>query len=177
MSSANDTPKPSGEGTPEWLLPSVICTAMMRVGTRMATVFDQHFSDMGITQAQFRTLLRIWETGGEEGIAPSALAEELLLERATVTVLTARLVERGLLARRPGVNRRTFCLVLTPAGRELMERVLPRAVGLADETLAGMAPAQLTAMLHALQRIEERVRTSSPGDERAGGDRGKDGER
>ena len=29
----------------------------MRVGTRMATGFDQHFAEFGIMQAQFRALL------------------------------------------------------------------------------------------------------------------------
>src|SRR4028118_1594151 len=94
-------------------LPSRICTALMRLGTRMATAFDQHFAAEGITQAQFRTLLAVWELGGEEGVAPSVLAEKLFLERATVTVLTTRLVERGWLERAAGENRRTFRLVLT----------------------------------------------------------------
>jgi len=137
----------------------MICTAMMRVGTRMATVFDQHFADLGITQAQFRTLLAVWEAGAEEGISPSALAEHLLLERATVTVLTARLVERGLLSRRAGENRRTFRLVLTEEGQAVLQRVLPRAVALANRTLAGPTLDELSQTWEMLRMIEERVRT------------------
>jgi DNA-binding MarR family transcriptional regulator len=140
------------------LLPSLICTAMMRVGTRMATMFDQHFAAMGITQAQFRTLLAIREAG-PEGLAPSVLAEQLMLERATVTVLTARLVERGLLQRGAGENRRTFRLTLLPAGEELLERVIPYAVTLADATLEGHSSEELEAIWRSLQAIEERVRT------------------
>jgi len=147
------------------LLPSMICTAMMRVGTRMATVFDQHFADLGITQAQFRTLLAVWEAGAEEGISPSALADHLLLERATVTVLAARLVERGLLSRQAGENRRTFRLALTEDGQALLQRVLPRAVALADRTLAGRTLEELSQTWEMLRLIEERVRAY--GDEEA----------
>ena len=62
-------------------LGSEVCTALMRIGTRMAAGFDQHFSRVGITQAQFRTLLAIHQEGGREGITPSALADHLLIER------------------------------------------------------------------------------------------------
>ena len=67
----------------------------------MATVFDQKFARFGLTQAQFRVLLAICEAG-RDGIAPSTLAAQLLIERATVSVLTTRLVERGWLARTAG---------------------------------------------------------------------------
>lgn len=140
------------------LLPSVICTAMMRLGTRMATMFDQHFVGMGISQAQFRTLLAIREAG-PDGVPPSLLADQLLLERATVTVLTSRLVEAGLLERKPGPNRRTFCLALTPAGNRCLDEVIPHAIALADAALSGHTAAELQAILRSLQMIEDRVRT------------------
>jgi DNA-binding MarR family transcriptional regulator len=98
-------------------LASWICTALMRIGTRMATGFDQHFATLGITQAQFRILLAVWEEGGEEGIAPSALADYLLIERGTVSVLTDRLVRGGWLFRKQGESRRTYRLMLTDAGQ------------------------------------------------------------
>ena len=69
------------------LLPSHLCTALMRIGTRLATVFDQRFSRFGLTQAQFRLLLAICEAG-DAGVTPSALADQLLIERAAVSVLT-----------------------------------------------------------------------------------------
>jgi DNA-binding MarR family transcriptional regulator len=125
------------------LLTSWVCTALMRIGTRMATGFDQHFAELGITQAQFRILLAVWEQGGVEGIAPSVLANHLLIERGTISILTNRMVERGWLVRKPGENRRTFRLTLTPKVRQLLDKVIPLAIELADHTLAGISPAQL----------------------------------
>ena len=138
-------------------LPAALCTALMRVGTRMATIFDQKFSRFGLTQAQFRVLLAVWEAG-EEGVTPSALADRLLIERGTVSVLTARLVERGWLARRPGENRRTFLLVLTEAGTARLQEVLPHAVALADETLTGFRREDLHGTLALLDQLEAHLR-------------------
>jgi DNA-binding MarR family transcriptional regulator len=142
-------------------LASRVCTALMRIGTRMATGFDQHFAPCGITQAQFRTLLAIWEQGDTEGITPSALAEHLLIERATVSVLTRRMVEQGWLARKPGENRRTFRLVLTKAGTQALQALIPRAVALANQTLSDMSHDQLRRMQASLELVEARLRASA----------------
>lgn len=139
------------------LLPSYLCTTLMRLGTRLATVFDQKFSRFELTQAQFRVLLAICDAG-EEGVTPSILANRLLIERAAVSVLTARLVERGWLARQPGKNRRTFLLVLTEAGRASLQEALPHAVALADETLAGFRREELRDTLALLDQLEAHLR-------------------
>jgi DNA-binding MarR family transcriptional regulator len=141
---------------------SWVCTALMRIGTRMATGFDQHFAKLGITQAQFRILLAIWEQGGAEGVAPSTLADYLLIERGSVSVLTNRMVERGWLSRQPGENRRTYRLALTRAGNQLLHKVIPRAVGLADHTLSGISRDQLRQMRANLELIEATLRDSTP---------------
>ncbi len=140
------------------LLPSHLCTALMRIGTRLAAGFDHHFAPHGVTQAQFRVLLAIWEQGGAEGITPSALADYLLIERATVSVLTSRMVGRGWLERVPGKNRRTFRLVLTGRGRQALEEVIPHAVALANHTLSGITAEDLSRMLGNLESVEARLR-------------------
>jgi DNA-binding MarR family transcriptional regulator len=142
-----------------------VCTALMRIGTRMATGFDQHFAGLGITQAQFRVLLAVWRQGGDEGIAPSVLADHLLIERGTVSVLTNRMVERGWLQRRPGENRRTYRLALTKTGGQVLQEVVPRAVALADHTLSGISLKQLRQMRTNLELIEARLRDYTPPEE------------
>ena len=146
----------------EELLTSWICTALMRIGTRMATGFDRHFNELGITQAQFRVLLAVWEQGGEEGIAPSVLADYLLIERGTVSVLTNRMVKNGWLSREPGENRRTYRLALTESGECILQEVMPLAISLADRTLSGISPEQLSQMRTNLDLIETRLRDYIP---------------
>lgn len=128
----------------------------------MATGFDQHFAELGITQAQFRILLAVWEKGGIEGIAPSVLASHLLIERGTISILTNRIVELGWLARNPGENRRTYRLTLTSTGRQLLDRVIPLAIELADQTLSGIPYTQLREMRANLELIESGLRGFTP---------------
>ncbi len=125
----------------------------------MATHFDQHFAD-GITQAQFRVLLAIGDAEAA-GIAPSALAENLLIERATISVLTNRLVERGFLLRLPGENRRTFNLALTEEGTRLLHQLIPAAITLADDTLRGVTAAEQREMQRLLAGIERHLREAT----------------
>lgn len=135
-----------------------VCTALMRIGTRMATGFDQHVAAAGITQAQFRILLAVWSQGEKEGIAPSALADHLFIERGTVSVLTKRMVEQGWLVRLPGENRRTHRLALTARGGKMLRRSVPDALALADQTLSGFTERQLRQMRRSLELIELRLR-------------------
>lgn len=136
-----------------------ICTAMMRIGTRMATGFDQNFAGLGITQAQFRLLLAVWSEGGNEGIAPSTLADHLLIERGTVSVLSSRMVKQGWLKRKAGENRRSHRLVITEAGGQALEKSAPLALALAETTLAGFSLQQLETMRASLELIESKLRS------------------
>ncbi len=126
----------------------------------MATHFDQHFAEAGITQAQFRVLLAVGDAEAS-GITPSALAEHLLIERATTSVLTTRLVERGLLLRLPGDNRRTFNLALTEEGAALLHQIVPAAVMLADDTLRGVTAAEQREGQKLLAEIERHLREAT----------------
>ena len=87
------------------------------------------------------------------------MAEHLLIERATVSVLTNRMVEQGWLARTPGANRRTFRLVLTDTGAQLLQALIPRAIALANQTLSDIPPDQLRQMSANLELVEARLRT------------------
>lgn len=144
------------------LLSSRLCLALMRVGTKIASGFDHHFSGLGLTQAQFRMLLAIWEEGGKTGITPSELADRLLIERASVSTLANVLVGRGWIARFPGENRRSHQLVLTAAGGEVLQSAIPSAVTLADYILSLLGRDELTTLHALLSSVEERLRTYDP---------------
>jgi DNA-binding MarR family transcriptional regulator len=137
---------------------AAVCTALMRVGSRMAVGFDKRFAELGITQAKFRTLLVVAEEAAGSGITPSDLADRLLIERASVSSLVKGLVERGLVARVPGENRRTYGVVLTAAGADLLEVLVPRAVELANQTMADVGEPELRLMHAGLERVESRLR-------------------
>ncbi|MBD3176591.1 MAG: MarR family transcriptional regulator [Armatimonadia bacterium] len=64
---------------------------------------------------------------GRDGLAPSEIAERAQVTRATVTGLIDGLEADGLVERRPSIDdRRRILVQLTPAGRRLMGRLLPK---------------------------------------------------
>lgn len=140
---------------------SRICLAMMRLGTRMASQFDAWFAEQGITQAQFRVLLAVWQLVGRDGsVTPSALADHLFIERPTVTVLIARLTERNLLERvARETDRRSYGLRLTPAGGEMLRATGPRATERGGYTLAPFTDDEQETLLVLLSRLEVHLRT------------------
>jgi DNA-binding MarR family transcriptional regulator len=140
-------------------LTSEICLALMRIGTRMAVEFDHQFADLGINQAQFRILIAVWSEGGRAGIQPSALADHLLIERGTVSVMTGRMIKLGWLERLPGPDRRSHLLRLTQAGGHMLERCAPRAIALGDDTLQSFPHRQLEGMHELLKTIETELRS------------------
>ncbi|MBB6050673.1 MarR family winged helix-turn-helix transcriptional regulator [Armatimonas rosea] len=139
-------------------LASRVCLALMRVGTRMAVGFDQHFAHFGITQAQFRLLIAVWNCGGTSGATSSALAEYLFLERATVSVMINRLLGEGLLAKLPGENRRSYKLTLTEKSGNLLRSLGPEATALADTTLSSFSAQELQQLEAHLKALEKRLR-------------------
>jgi DNA-binding MarR family transcriptional regulator len=139
-------------------LASRVCLALMRVGTRMAVGFDQHFAHFGITQAQFRLLIAVWNCGGSEGATPSALADYLFLERATVSVMINKLLGEGLLAKLPGENRRSYKLTLTEKSGKLLRSMGPDATALANTTLEAFSPTELYQLEAHLKALEQRLR-------------------
>jgi DNA-binding MarR family transcriptional regulator len=148
--------KPETVDDPE--LASRVCLALMRVGTRMAVGFDQRFAHFGITQAQFRLLIAVWNCGGNDGAPPSVLADYLFLERATVSVMVNRLLDEGMLAKLPGENRRSYKLTLTQKSGALLKGMGSEATALADTTLEAFTPEALRQLEQALADLEKRLR-------------------
>jgi DNA-binding MarR family transcriptional regulator len=136
----------------------MLCSALVRLGTRIATGFDQRFSALDISQAQYRIMLAIDQQDGSNGVTPSTLADQLLIERGTMSVLSNRLVEKGWLERTPGENRRSLRLGLTSKGRRVLEKVFPRSIELADQLLTDFSRKQLDLIQIFLHQVEVRLR-------------------
>ena len=99
-------------------------TTFLRLGTRLATVFDRQFSASGIDQLLFRALLAIseLESIADVGADPSRLADYLLLDLAVAMALIHRLIALGALE--PDTNR----LRLTPQGQGTLAEMMPSVI-------------------------------------------------
>ncbi len=137
-----------------------ICLALMRVGTRLASGFDAGFASHGLTQGQFRLLIAVANCEGSTGATPSALADYLFVERATVSVLIKRPLAKRLLVRRRGTDARSYRVSLTPAGWEALKAIKPHATASAATALAGIPTRELEALEKQLAAVEASLRAA-----------------
>jgi len=90
------------------------------------------FSDAGaqaqeITSQQHQALLAIRSHDGEDPISIGELAASLMIKNHSAVGLIARLVERGLVSRRPSPDdRRRVLLTLEPEGVRILDAICER---------------------------------------------------
>jgi DNA-binding MarR family transcriptional regulator len=115
----------------------------------------------GITLPQFDLLAQLLRHEREqdevgEGMTPTALTRRLLVTGGNVTVIVAGLTRDGLVERRRGVkDRRTVHLRLTPRGRALVERELPRHRSAVAALLSSVPERQLERLRELLGRVND----------------------
>ena len=104
-----------------------------RFVSRLVLVTDRlrqirkHFGwRIGLSGPQYVLLITVAYLQGTKGITVSALARDLRVTSAFVTSESRRLVQRGLLAKRPNPeDSRSTLLVLTAAGRKSIDALVP----------------------------------------------------
>jgi DNA-binding MarR family transcriptional regulator len=110
-------------------------------------------ADLELTQKQTATL---WLINANPGVAQVSVASALGMDRATMMSITDRLEERGLVIRkRSTVDRRRQELYLTPAGISRLRKVKSRIDEHEARVKALFKPAELSALLAALQKFQE----------------------
>lgn len=99
----------------------------------------ERLAPFGVTPAQYALLRTLWEHDGQSG---AALCAQLRLDSASVTGLIDRLVQLGLVERRPDpADRRVSLVVLTSRGCELQEPLQASIAALNAELDATLSPA------------------------------------
>jgi DNA-binding MarR family transcriptional regulator len=106
----------------------------------------------GLTPSQLSTLSCVGKTG------PVRLGDLAAAERiapSTLTRLVSVLEDRGYLLRQPAPDdARAFLVTVTPAGREVLERIREEATSLLADILTTLPPEQLVALDAALPALE-----------------------
>ena len=111
----------------------------------------------GVTLQQFN-VLRVLVEAGEAGL-PTLVVADRLLERAPgVTRLMDRLERRGLVVRARGTDRRQVICAASPTGVALVAETLPGVAQVEESIVACLNPNELGALLHFLNRVENRLK-------------------
>jgi MarR family transcriptional regulator, transcriptional regulator for hemolysin len=125
---------------------------------------DGRAKTRGTTRAQWIVLFRLRQ---QEGLSQVDLADVLELQPISLVRLLDRLVEHGLLERRPDPrDRRANKLYLTKAGRRLVDDLDSLRDAIATDVLRDMSAESIRTSLDTLVGIKERIKSSSenPGD-------------
>ena len=120
---------------------------------------DGRAKTRGTTRAQWIVLFRLRQ---QEGLSQVDLAEVLELQPISLVRLLDRLVDHGLLERRPDPNdRRANKLHLTRAGRRLVDDLDSLRDAIALDVLRDIPADAIRTSLQTLVDVKERIKGSS----------------
>jgi MarR family transcriptional regulator, transcriptional regulator for hemolysin len=120
---------------------------------------DGRAKTRGTTRAQWIVLFRLRQ---QEGLSQVDLAEVLELQPISLVRLLDRLVDHGLLERRPDPNdRRANKLHLTRAGRRLVDDLDSLRDAIALDVLRDVPADAIRTSLQTLVDVKERIKGSS----------------
>jgi DNA-binding MarR family transcriptional regulator len=116
-------PRGSAHGSDDFVLQRMPGYLIRRLDSRANALFEAHTGQTALTARQFGLLKVVHDEGS---VRQSGLASRLHLDRSTLGEMLARMVDRGLVVRRPAAeDRRTSEVRLTPAGEAALgENVL-----------------------------------------------------
>jgi DNA-binding MarR family transcriptional regulator len=121
---------------------------------------DGRAKTRGTTRAQWIVLFRLRQ---QEGLSQVDLADVLELQPISLVRLLDRLVEHGLLERRPDPrDRRTNRLFLTSAGRQLVDDLDSLRDSIATDVLQDVSADAIATSLETLKDIKERIKGLAP---------------
>jgi DNA-binding MarR family transcriptional regulator len=114
-------------------------------------VFTEEVADPRLTSPQFAVLDVLANQGSVDQIT---LGRAAGIDRSTTADLVNRLVERGLVERRRSrADARRNLVRLSPAGRELHDRLLPDVVRVGERLLASLTSEERDTLVALMQRL------------------------
>jgi MarR family transcriptional regulator for hemolysin len=117
---------------------------------------DHRAKSRGTTRAQWIVLFRLRQ---QEGLSQVDLADVLELQPISLVRLLDRLVEHGLLERRPDPrDRRANRLFLTASGRQLVDDLDSLRDAIASDVLRDIPADAIETSLKTLKDIKERIK-------------------
>jgi DNA-binding MarR family transcriptional regulator len=146
-----------------------VITRLLRLRGHLESGLHGLFKEFGLGAPDFTALVTLARIGDSHGVPQQRLAEALGLTSGTVSVRIDQLVARGLAERRPDPDsRRSTLVALTPAGRELFERMIPAHLRNEERLLAALSPEQRQALSGLLRTLLVEFEGSAPGRQRLG---------
>jgi DNA-binding MarR family transcriptional regulator len=126
-----------------------------RIGAAFVGRYEQELAPHGISIAMWRVLAALSTNGNQRQIDVS---EHTSIDVSTISRLITRLVTLELVTRtRSDTNNREVSVELTPKGRALVNRLIPRARELEAEAVAGIPATELAITRETLRRMYDNM--------------------
>jgi MarR family 2-MHQ and catechol resistance regulon transcriptional repressor len=139
---------------PRFTAMGLFAEAYTGLTTRFAAQFDQH----RLSAVEFEVLMRLARSPGHR-LRMTDLAGQTSLSTSGVTRVVDRMDRDGLVRREAcASDRRSSYAVITEAGRDRLDQVLPGHLELIEQWfISQLSPAQLDGLLSALRTIRDAV--------------------
>ena len=134
--------------------PIGVVTRLARVRAHIDAELEALFAQHGIGGPSFAVLATLARLDQPTGVPQRRLMDELGLTSGTISVRVDRLVEAGLVDRRPDPeDRRNTRVMLSPRGRELVERIIPAHLDNERRMLAALSDSERDTLADLLRRL------------------------
>ena len=126
---------------------------LVRAYQAFAAYSAKHIRDLGLTPPQFDVIATL---GNTPGMSMGEIAQKTLVTKGTLTGIIDRLEKKGLVTREvPPDNRRSFTIVLTPAGEKTFKKVFPAHIAYLKERFEQLSPEELKQAHQALEKLRK----------------------
>ena len=144
--------KPAADASPRY-------QALLQLLRTADTVWNASrvfFERWDLGPSQFNVLNLLYLTPG--GLSQTELSRQLIMHRSNLTGLVDRLEKRGLVRRQDvAADRRAYRVVLTRAGADLLQEILPRYYEGADRVWSKLPVRRAAKLVADLQLVAENV--------------------
>lgn len=128
--------------------------ALLTVSIRFDRLRERVGKMIGLSGLQYHILMVVDDRAGARPVGVGTVAEALHVSGAYITMETAKLVKKGLLAKRTNPrDRRGVLLSLTPKGRRTVRTALPYLRRINDRMFAAMSRADFDSFRRIMQNM------------------------
>jgi DNA-binding MarR family transcriptional regulator len=138
--------EPGGE---DYRLQDQVGFILRRAHQRHVSIFAAHIADL--TPPQFAALAKLRDIGET---SQNQLGQLIAMDAATVKGVIDRLKARGMVElTRHGMDKRRLLVSLTPEGREAVDRLIPLAQKITEETLSPLTAKEAATFMRLLAKL------------------------
>jgi MarR family transcriptional regulator, 2-MHQ and catechol-resistance regulon repressor len=135
---------------------------LMRAAASVTNRLHAHLSEHQLTVSQFGVLEALFHKGP---MCQKEIGCKILKTGGNMTLVIDNLEKRGLVKRRRNPNdRRYIGVVLTDAGRGLIEKIFPRHIRIADDIFSVLDKDQIQTLGDLLKRLSDIDKQTTGGD-------------